>query len=87
LYYVNYFGNYFEWNVQAGTMTKYYYAGAERLAMRSGTGTGSAGLVWILGDHLGSTAITVDAATGAKLSELRFKPWGKCFTQYTFGAT
>jgi RHS repeat-associated protein len=28
-------------------------------------------------DHLGSTAITADGATGSKLSELRYKPWGE----------
>jgi hypothetical protein len=48
--------------------------------MRSGT----SGLKWLLDDHastalstsLGSTAITADGATGARLSELRYKPWG-----------
>jgi hypothetical protein len=78
-------GNYFEWNVQTGTMTKYYYAGAERIAMRTGSGSENAGLVWILGDHLGSTSITVDAATGARLSELRYKPWGE--VRYEWGVT
>jgi RHS repeat-associated protein len=49
--------------------------------MRSGT----SGLKWLLDDlastalstSLGSTAITADGATGAKLSELRYKPWGE----------
>jgi hypothetical protein len=49
--------------------------------MRSGT----SGLKWLLDDHastalstsLRSTAITADGATGAKLSELRYKPWGE----------
>jgi hypothetical protein len=45
-----YVGNYFEWEVSAGEMTKYYYAGAERVAMREGSGE----LKWLLEDHLGS---------------------------------
>ncbi len=39
-------------------MIKYYYAGTARVAMRSGAGTVTTGLNWLLGDHLGSTAIT-----------------------------
>jgi RHS repeat-associated protein len=35
-----------------------------------------AGLIWLLGDHLGSTAITA-SADGTLQSELRFKPWGE----------
>jgi RHS repeat-associated protein len=72
-----YIGNYYEWDASASTPSKYYYAGSERVAMRSGTGTGTSGLKWLLDDHLGSTAITADGATGAKLSELRYKPWGE----------
>ncbi len=72
-----YLGNYSEWDASASTPTKYYYAGAERVAMRTGTGTGTSGLKWLIDDHLGSTAITADGATGAKLSEMRYKPWGE----------
>jgi RHS repeat-associated protein len=72
-----YLGNYYEWDASSSTPTKYYYAGSERVAMRAGTGTGTTGLKWLLEDHLGSTAITADGATGAKLSELRYKPWGE----------
>jgi RHS repeat-associated protein len=72
-----YLGNYYEWDASSSTPTKYYYAGSERVAMRAGTGTGTTGLKWLLDDHLGSTAITADGATGAKLSELRYKPWGE----------
>ncbi len=36
--------------------------------------SGVTGLKWLLDDHLGSTA---DGATGSKLSELRYKPWGE----------
>jgi YD repeat-containing protein len=44
-----YIGNYFEWS---GTMKKYYYAGATRVTMRTGTGSGTTGLKWLLEDHL-----------------------------------
>jgi RHS repeat-associated protein len=82
---VAYIGNYYEWDASANTPTKYYYAGAERVAMRTGTGSGTTGLKWLLDNHastalstgLGSTAITADGATGSKLSELRYKPWGE----------
>ena len=70
-------GNYYEWDASSSTPTKYYYAGAERVAMRIGTGSGTTGLEWLVDDQLGSTAITADGATGAKLSELRYKPWGE----------
>jgi hypothetical protein len=46
-------GNYFEWDVNAGKKTKYYYAGTQRIARRKpGSGT-----KWLLGDHLGSTSV------------------------------
>ena len=41
-------GNYFEWTGSTATMKKYYYAGAVRLAVRTGTGTGTNGLSWLL---------------------------------------
>jgi hypothetical protein len=43
-----YIGNYFEWKGSTSTMVKYYYAGAERVAMR----TGEANPLWLFGDHL-----------------------------------
>jgi RHS repeat-associated protein len=60
-------------------VTKYYFAGTTRIAMRK-NGTVS----YLLGDHLGSTSITTDAA-GTLVSELRYKPWGE--TRYSFGTT
>ena len=39
---------------------------------------------YLFGDHLGSTAITASSA-GAKLGELRYKPWGE--NRYTWGTT
>ena len=54
-----YIGNYFEWTGAAATMKSYYYAGGTRIALR--TGTASSGTVnYLLGDHLGSTALTFD---------------------------
>jgi len=48
-------GEYYE--ASGGTVTKYYYAGSQRVAMRRG------GVVrYLLTDHLNSTALTTDAA-------------------------
>ncbi len=60
-------GNYFEWTGSTSTMVKYYKVYAEgiqsdettRIAMRTGSRTGTTGLNWLLGDHLGSTANTL----------------------------
>ncbi len=54
-----------------GVVTKYYFAGAQRVAMRK-----NGSLSFLLSDHLGSTSITTDAA-GTKTSELRYSPWGE----------
>ncbi|MBA3530772.1 MAG: RHS repeat-associated core domain-containing protein [Ardenticatenales bacterium] len=62
------------------TPTRYYYAGAQRLALR----VGSAAAEWLVGDHLGSTSVTM-AANGTLKAELRYKPWGQ--TRYEFGTT
>jgi RHS repeat-associated protein len=58
---------------------KYYYAGAQRVAMRQGST-----LYYLLPDHLGSTSLTSDA-NGAKLAELRYRAWGE--TRYNGGST
>ncbi len=47
--------------------SKYYYAGSQRVAVRH---NGSAQVNYLLGDHLGSTALTTNQA-GARLTELR----------------
>jgi RHS repeat-associated protein len=57
----------------------YYYAGSQRIAMRQGTT-----LRFLLGDHLGSTALTV-SSTGTKVGELRYHPWGE--TRFSDGST
>jgi YD repeat-containing protein len=63
-----YIGGYFEW--QGGAGTSYYFAGAQRIAMRTSTD-----LKYLLGDHLGSTAVTA-LASGAFDTETRYYPWG-----------
>jgi RHS repeat-associated protein len=75
-----YVGNHFEWITSTLTMVKYYYAGGQRVAMRKGSST----LSFLLGDHLGSTAITANSS-GAKVAELRYKPWGEA--RYTYNTT
>jgi RHS repeat-associated protein len=64
--------------VTDGIVTKYYYAGSQRIAMRK-NGT----LSYILGDHLGSTSLVTDAA-GTVISQQYYKAWGE--TRYTSGS-
>ena len=62
------------------TVTKYYFAGATRLAARSGTnGT----LSYLLGDHLGSSSVTANAS-GVRTASALYKAWGE--TRYSSGA-
>ncbi|MEK7328426.1 MAG: RHS repeat-associated core domain-containing protein, partial [Chloroflexota bacterium] len=72
-----YVGSYYE--VQGATTRKYYYLGAQRVAMLE-----NSTVYYLLGDHLGSTALTVNSV-GAKYGELRYKAFGE--TRYTFGTT
>ncbi|MCE7980173.1 MAG: RHS repeat-associated core domain-containing protein [Caldilinea sp. CFX5] len=62
-----YLGNSYE--VTNGVQRKYYYAGNQRVAMRD-----NGALYWLLGDHLGSTAYTINGTT--KTGEIRYYPWG-----------
>ncbi|MEZ4864116.1 MAG: RHS repeat-associated core domain-containing protein [Caldilineaceae bacterium] len=71
-----YVGNYYE--VAGSTVKKYYYAGNQRVAMKSGTTVN-----WLLGDHLGSTAYTINGTT--ETGEVRYYVWGK--DRYTSGTT
>ena len=82
-----YIGDYFEWRGDTATMVKYYYAAGQRIAMRTGSGTGTSGLAWLLSDHLGSTTVTADGATGARVSELRYKAWGSLRYEYGVSTT
>jgi RHS repeat-associated protein len=67
------------YEVANGVVTKYYYAGKERIAMRS-----NSALSYLLGDHLGSTSLTT-SATGTVISESRYKAWGE--VRYASGNT
>ncbi|MBL8092343.1 MAG: RHS repeat-associated core domain-containing protein, partial [Anaerolineales bacterium] len=69
-------GNYYQ--VENGLVTKYYYAGSQRVAMRK-NGT----LNFILGDHLGSTSLVTDA-NGTVINETKYKAWGEA--RYSSGA-
>ncbi len=44
------------------TVTKYYFAGAQRVAMRKTVVPQSETLTYLFGDHLGSTSLAVDAS-------------------------
>jgi RHS repeat-associated protein len=59
------------YEIANGVVTKYYYAGSQRIALRQ-NGT----LNYVLGDHLGSTSLVVDAV-GVIVSETRYKVWGE----------
>jgi hypothetical protein len=51
--------------------TSYYFAGAQRIAMREGVT-----LTYLHGDHLGSASLATDAA-GAQVSVMRYTPFGE----------
>ncbi len=78
-YYVN--GGY---EKTGNVVTKYYYAGSQRAAMRVCTGTnGSCGtngatstLSYLHGDHLGSASLST-SITGSVVSEMRYYPYGE----------
>jgi len=73
--------------------TKYYRVygavsatGMNRIVMRKYTIPSSMAVEYLLGDHLGSTSITTDA-NGAKVSEMRYKPWGELRYTWTSAPT
>jgi RHS repeat-associated protein len=68
-------GNYYE--KTGSTITKYYYAGSQRVAIRKGST-----LSYLLSDHLGSTSLTINT-NGSLVAEMRYKAWGE--TRYTSG--
>jgi hypothetical protein len=75
-------GGYYE--ATGSSITKYYFAGTTRVAMRKYTIPTSMAVEYFLGDHLGSTSVTTDSA-GAKASEIRYKPWGEIRSSWTAG--
>lgn len=68
------------------TWKAYYFAGAQRVAMRvvGDPIPANNGLFYVLGDHLGSTNLVVDE-DGNEVAELRYKAWGE--TRFTSGST
>ncbi len=72
-----YIGNYYERD-NGTTVRKYYYAGAVRVAMRTGGNT-----FYLLNDHLTSTAITTNSS-GVGQTELRYFAYGG--TRYDAGS-
>ena len=75
-------GGYYE--LTGSTVTKYYFAGTQRAAMRKYTVPSSMAVEYFLSDHLGSTSITTDV-NGTKVSETRYKPWGEVRFSWTAG--
>jgi RHS repeat-associated protein len=71
-----YVGDHYE--VSGGVVKKYYTAGGQRIAMRSG-GT----LYWLLNDHLGGTAHTISGTT--ETGEVRYRAFG--VTRFSSGVT
>ncbi len=71
-----FFGAHYE--VKNGNqITQYYMAGATRIAMRTYTiPYNNMTLTYLMGDHLGSTSLAVNASTGAVI-ETRYKAWGE----------
>ncbi len=70
-----YVGNHYE--VKNNIVTKYYFAGSTRLAVRTG---GS--IRFLLGDHLGSSSVTTNVY-GAKTASALYKAFGE--TRFTSG--
>jgi hypothetical protein len=73
----------YESQVLVTTLSRYFYAGSTRVAMRV-VDEATNPTYWLLNDQLGSTAITADAS-GALSAELRFKAWGE--QRYASGTT
>lgn len=69
-------GGHFEFNDTTNEVTKYYLAGAARVAMRKYIVPQTTTLTYLLGDHLGSTSLAMDAVTD-EVIETRYRPWGE----------
>jgi RHS repeat-associated protein len=67
-----YIGNYYEWHGTITDTIKYYYAGTERVAMR----TGMADPLWMFGDHLGSTSVVANY-DGSLYARQGYYAWGE----------
>jgi RHS repeat-associated protein len=56
-------------------VTKYYYLGGQRVAMRNCIGATCADPVYLHGDHLGSASLSTNAS-GTITDEMRYHPYG-----------
>ena len=65
------YGAYWKVEAVAPVVTKYYFFGGQRVAMRVSGGTP----VYLHGDHLGSASLTTDSAGGV-VSQARYAPFG-----------
>ena len=70
-------GNHTEWDVASSSLTRYYYAGSTRVAMRKNNT-----VYYLLSDHLGSTSLTTDE-NGQNPVKQYYLPWGE--VRYTSG--
>lgn len=70
-----YVGNHYE--VKNSVITKYYFAGSTRLAVRT-----NGSIRFLLGDHLGSSSVTTNVY-GAKTASALYKAFGE--TRFTSG--
>jgi len=66
-----YVGSHYEWKGSVSTMVRFYHAGGQRVAMRTGSGPH----LYLLTDHLGSTALMA-TSSGSKAREYRYKAYG-----------
>jgi RHS repeat-associated protein len=75
------------YEVTGSQITKYYFAGTQRIAVRKYTiPSSSSSVEYLLSDHLGSTSMNTDAS-GAKVSEMRYTPWGEVRSHWTASAS
>ncbi len=79
--YTVYIGGIYEKNLTSGDVTKSYFAGGKRIAMRNAPGDGGAQTVhYLTRDHLGSTSLVTDA-NQAMVNRVRYYPFGWMRTQ------
>jgi len=76
-------GNHYEYEVGSDIARQYYGVGGT-MRVSGDPEPSNNGVFYMLGDHLGSTSITVDESGGV-VAELRYKAWGE--TRYANGNT
>ncbi len=73
-------GAIYEKNLSTNFETSYCYASGQRIAMRT-----SSGLSFLVGDHLGSTSLTL-AWGGTEVGRLKYYPFGETRSGYPTGS-